>query len=90
MDNMMLCNPTDDDLRPVADASDRQTLQRVEVSYEPMHHRYLLEQKSFTQQFSHVYSKRTALMKEVLGTVAKAKWGSSVHVVNKIIDTESE
>ncbi|CAM9388468.1 unnamed protein product [Ectocarpus fasciculatus] len=70
--------------------SSDQKVERVEVAYEPGFEKFVLREKSFTQQFSHVYSKRTSLMRGMLSEVARRQWGPDIPIVSQLIDTESD
>lgn len=41
-------------------------LQRVVVDYAPRHQRFAVKQKSFTQQYSHIYTKRLYQLRPIL------------------------
>jgi hypothetical protein len=47
--------------------------QRVAASYAARHSRFLVKNKTFTQQYSHIYTKRLLQMKPMLKYVLDAK-----------------
>lgn len=60
--------------------------------YTPQYQRFLLRTRSYTQQFSHIYTRRTHALREVTLAAARAKWGGDaasfdrLRVCGKIID----
>lgn len=51
-------------------------LQRVTLSYTPTYQRFRAKARTFTQQYSHMYTNRLRLMRPMLEAAATAKWGT--------------
>lgn len=63
------------DMDVVVDGSeDEQVVERVALSYEPTYQRFVSKEKTFTQQYSHLYTQRLVHMRPVLKEAALAKW----------------
>jgi hypothetical protein len=56
--------------------SDDSLLERVNVPYVPMYQRFLVRDKRFTQQYSHIYARRLDAMRPLLKDIVVAAWGS--------------
>ena len=52
-----------------------QKLQRVRLAYTPTFQRFRAKARTFTQQYSHMYTNRLRLMRPMLEAAALAKWG---------------
>jgi len=50
-------------------------LQRVRLAYTPTFQRFRAKARTFTQQYSHMYTNRLRLMRPMLEAAALAKWG---------------
>ncbi|CAM9675558.1 unnamed protein product, partial [Discosporangium mesarthrocarpum] len=60
----LLTSPTGNDVMVVEEegfATGR--VSRVELDYQPRHQRFLVKEKSYTQQFSHIYNRRLTQLK---------------------------
>ena len=49
-------------------------IERNVVSYTPRYQRFLIKQRSYTQQYSHIYTKRILQMRSMVLKAAAAKW----------------
>ena len=66
------------------------TLARVELKdVKQEHSRFLINQKDFSKQYSHIYDHRSKQMREGLSDLVKRQWGAEFPIAAKIIDTES-
>lgn len=66
-----------------------QKLQRVRLSYTPTFQRFRAKTRTFTQQYSHMYTNRLRLMRPMLEASAQAKWGTggvAPTLCKKVID----
>jgi DNA polymerase delta subunit 2 len=63
-------------------------ISRAIAEYVPKHERFLINSKNYVQQYSHLYVIRLAEMRESLSSLAAAKWGASVPILTRIIDSE--
>eukprot|EP00752_Nemacystus_decipiens_P013042 g11537.t2 len=61
------------------DGETPQRAPRVELAYEPRYQRFIVKNKSFTQQFSHVYNKRLLGLKAAVRRAAEERWGGSAN-----------
>jgi hypothetical protein len=50
-------------------------LERVSVPYVPMYQRFLVRDKRFVQQYSHIYARRLDAMRPLLKDIVEAAWG---------------
>ncbi|RYG44153.1 hypothetical protein EON67_12095 [archaeon] len=50
------------------------SMDRVEVAYEPLYQRFLVKQRTYAQQYSHIYTRRTGVLRSLLTAAASAKW----------------
>ena len=48
--------------------------ERQQAEYSPKYQRFLVTEKRFTQQYSHLYMKRTEIMKPTVQRAACTKW----------------
>jgi hypothetical protein len=62
-----------DGATPVLTSS--QVLERVEVDYRRTYQRFVAKEKSFTQQYSHLYTQRLLAMRPALQEAARVRWG---------------
>eukprot|EP00624_Nannochloropsis_granulata_P006501 evm.model.NODE_48769_length_6214_cov_25.744610.1 len=66
-----------------------QKLQRVRLAYTPTFQRFRAKTRTFTQQYSHMYTNRLRLMRPMLEAAALAKWGTggtAPTLCKKVID----
>ena len=68
VDDMMMMLEDEDQ------GGDGTVLERVEMEYRPTYQRFVVKEKSFTQQYSHLYTQRLVQMRDVLRSVAKERW----------------
>lgn len=54
-----------------------------------MSKKYLVPAKQFSQQYSHLYSKRVQECRKLLEVVARTKYGNEVAILSKIIECET-
>ena len=52
-------------------------VERVVVSNEPRHQRFIVTTRSYVHQFSHIYTKRILQMRGLVLAAAHEKWGRS-------------
>jgi len=52
-------------------------LERVQLEYRPTYQRFVVKEKSFTQQYSHLYTQRLVQMRDILKNEAKKRWVES-------------
>lgn len=68
------------DMDVVADGcQDEDVLERVTLDYEPTYQRFVSKDKTFTQQYSHLYTHRLLQMRPILKEAAMAKWGGETN-----------
>lgn len=60
---------------PCEPVGDGGPLERAVVPYVPLYQRFLVRDKRFTQQYSHIYARRLDGMRVALRKVAEAAWG---------------
>eukprot|EP00903_Cladosiphon_okamuranus_P014688 g13614.t1 len=58
---------------------------RVELAYEPRYQRFIVKNKSFTQQFSHVYNKRLLGLNAAVRRAAEERW-RGVKFVDRLVN----
>ena len=62
---------------PRNECDDEKPIERTTCSYENLSARFLFQpgQKSFSRQYSHIYSVRLIAMRKMLAAAARRKWG---------------
>ncbi|KAG1686961.1 hypothetical protein DVH05_005788 [Phytophthora capsici] len=63
---------------------------RVSAEYTPTYQRFVLKQKSYAQQFSHIYVSRLQQLRDVVATQVEQRTGDSVPVLSKIINLKAD
>jgi len=63
-------------------------LDRAGASYTPRYQRFLVKSRVYSQQYSHIYSRRIAQLRGVVTAAAHAKWSdaSAYSECSKVID----
>ena len=66
---------------------------RATASYAPHHSRFLLRDRKYTLQYSHIYTNRLALLKPFVLSTVEERWGvagGAARVCPKIVDLRPE
>ncbi|KAI9917617.1 hypothetical protein PsorP6_012292 [Peronosclerospora sorghi] len=63
---------------------------RRSVEYTPSYQRFVLKQKSYAQQFSHIYVCRLQQLRDVVANQVQEKTGGRVPVLPKVIDLKPD
>ncbi|CAH0478164.1 unnamed protein product [Peronospora belbahrii] len=64
--------------------------QRHSVEYTPTYQRFVLKQKSYAQQFSHIYVSRLQQLRDVVTVQVQQQTGGRVSVLSKVIDLKAD
>jgi hypothetical protein len=57
------------------EGDDAKPLERVALDYTPTYQRFVAKNKSFTQQYSHIYVERLQQMRALVLKAAQDRWG---------------
>lgn len=52
-------------------------IQRATAAYTPTYQRFVVKQKGFTHQYSHIYTRRTLALRDLVLSEAKRRWQTS-------------
>ncbi|KAE9176898.1 hypothetical protein PF004_g25930 [Phytophthora fragariae] len=63
---------------------------RRSVEYTPTYQRFVLKQKSYAQQFSHIYVSRLQQLRDVVSDQVEERTGGRVPVLAKVIDLKAD
>lgn len=66
---------------------------RVAVSYEPQHSRFLLRERKYALQYSHIYTNRLSLLRPFVLSTVRDSWGvrsGASRLCPKIVDLRPE
>ncbi|KAL4139690.1 hypothetical protein KRP22_003344 [Phytophthora ramorum] len=66
------------------------TTLRRSVEYTPTYQRFVLKQKSYAQQFSHIYVSRLQQLRDVVAVQVQEHTGGRVPVLSKVIDLKAD
>ncbi|KAF4316232.1 hypothetical protein BBO99_00007543 [Phytophthora kernoviae] len=72
------------------EATTAQVTARHSVDYNPTYQRFVLKQKSYAQQFSHIYVSRLQQLRDIVTVQVDAKNEGHVPVLSKIIDLKAD
>ncbi|CAH0486095.1 unnamed protein product [Peronospora farinosa] len=65
-------------------------IQRQSVAYIPTYQRFVLQQKSYGQQFSHIYVSRLQQLRDVVTIQVQEQTSGQVSVLSKVIDLKAD
>lgn len=59
----------------MSSAAGSDQVQRAEVSYQPLYQRFLIKDRDYKKQYSHIYTRRLAALRPVVLRSAEERWG---------------
>jgi len=92
MADLLLAAPSAEELKALPEAMEEDDARptRATVSYENTSGRFTLQDRKFSQQYSHIYNKRLLQMRPLLQATAKERWGQDCSWMDQIINIPEE